>query len=121
MKKGSQIMICTALCFTFLILGMFVGRSTIGGALTAEPRKSYTPLTVDPSDAADFQSGMININTADVEKLTMLPGIGEVIAQRIVDYREQNGPFLSIDDLMNVEGIGESRLTSITKYITIGE
>lgn len=121
MKKGSQILLCTSLCFIFLITGVFIGRNTIGASLTAEPRDRLVLQTVDPSDAADFVSGKININTADIDKLTMLPGIGEVIAQRIIDYRQQHGKFRSVDELMNVEGIGESRLTNITKYITVGD
>ena len=57
---------------------------------------------------------------ADTEQLTALPGIGEVLAQRIIAYREENGSFLSTDELKNVEGIGEKRLEAILDLITVG-
>jgi competence protein ComEA len=50
-----------------------------------------------------------------------LHGIGELLAERIVAYREENGPFATIDDLMNVEGIGEKKLKAITEWIKVGE
>ena len=121
MKKGSQILICITLCFMSMILGVFLGRNTIGAALTAEPRSSYEPQATDPSTADVFQDGKININTASVEDLILLPGIGEVIAERIIAYRNLYGNFTSIDELRNVEGIGESRMTNIAKYVTIGD
>ena len=62
----------------------------------------------------------IDINRADTEQLTALPGIGEVLAKRIIAYREENGSFLSTDELKNVEGIGEKRLEAIVDLITIG-
>ena len=62
----------------------------------------------------------ININTADLEQLQRLPGIGEVLAQRIIAYRDKNGPFKSISELTNVEGIGLERLDKIMDYITLG-
>jgi len=62
---------------------------------------------------------LININTATLEELDSLPGIGPTIAQRIVDYRSQNGLFLSIEDIMNVSGIGPSTFDQIKELITV--
>ena len=62
----------------------------------------------------------ININTATVEELTMLPGIGPSYAQRIVEHREKNGPFKKVEDLLNVRGIGEKTFERIRDRITAG-
>lgn len=61
----------------------------------------------------------ININDALGADLMMLPGIGEVTAERIIDYREKNNGFKKIEDLMNVKGIGEKKFDKIKDYITI--
>ena len=61
----------------------------------------------------------ININEADINILIQLPGIGEVTALRIVDYRNQFGSFRNIDDLTKVKGIGKAKLNKIKKYIYV--
>lgn len=67
------------------------------------------------------QSGLVNINTAGVEELKTLNGIGDVKAQAIIDYRTQNGPFQAIVDIKNVSGIGEVTYSNIKDYITVGD
>jgi len=64
--------------------------------------------------------GKININLASQTELTDLPGIGSVLASRIIDYRRQHGDFVRIEDLRNVSGIGEKRYEAIQDKITIG-
>ena len=61
----------------------------------------------------------ININIADVVMLCKLPGVGESLANRIIQYREENGKFKSIDDLKNVSGIGEKKFESIREYVVV--
>ncbi len=65
------------------------------------------------------KNDLVNINTADAEKLATLKGIGQAMAQRIIDYREENGSFKSIDEIKNVRGIGEKKFDAFKDKITI--
>jgi competence protein ComEA len=62
---------------------------------------------------------LVNINTAAAPELEALPGIGEVLSQAIVDYRTQNGPFATVDDLENVSGIGPSIMDDVRDMVTV--
>lgn len=66
-------------------------------------------------------AGKININTASAEQLTALPGVGEKLAARIVEHRQKSGSFKSVQELLNVKGIGEKNLAKIQTYLTLGE
>ena len=63
----------------------------------------------------------LDINRATVSGLTAIPGIGKVTAARIVAWREQNGPFRRVEDLMKVKGIGEKSLARIRPYVTVSK
>ena len=66
-------------------------------------------------------TGKVNINTATAQQLTALPGVGEKLAARIVEYRQKSGGFKSVAELMNVQGLGEKNLAKIEPYLTIGD
>jgi competence protein ComEA len=61
----------------------------------------------------------VNINTATADQLDSLPGIGAKMATRIIDYRQKNGGFKKLEDLMNVQGIGEKNFLKLKPYITL--
>lgn len=61
----------------------------------------------------------VDLNTADLEQLDTLPGVGPVTAQAILDYREENGPFSSVDELENVYGIGEKTVEGLREYVVL--
>ena len=74
----------------------------------------------DPSSAAPAYTLPLPLNTATAEQLSAaLPGIGEVIAERIVAYRVEHGGFTSLDELLEVEGIGEKKLKAIRSLLTL--
>jgi competence protein ComEA len=83
------------------------------------PPPPITGGEVKPSPGPKALDGKININTATVEELDTLPGIGPAFAQRIIEYRESNGPFMSIEDIVLVSGIGDATFAKIKDLITI--
>jgi competence protein ComEA len=90
---------------------------TAGGA-TSIADLSRVKLYVYDSDAS-FESQKIDINRAGAWLLEALPGIGSTLAQRIVDYRNQNGPFDRVEDLMEVDGIGQAKYDGLKDLITV--
>jgi competence protein ComEA len=76
-------------------------------------------ITAGAGFAADDGAGVVNLNTADVEQLQLLPRIGPSLAQRIIDFRTANGNFASPDELVAVKGIGEKSLENLRPYLVV--
>jgi competence protein ComEA len=85
------------------------------------PGSTPTILTAGAGDAAEDSRARININTATTKELEALPGVGEVTAARIAAYREQNGPFRSVDDLIHVQGISDRTIDEFRDLVTTSQ
>jgi len=72
-----------------------------------------------PLAASAAGAGTVNVNSASAEQLQLLPRIGPAVAQRILDYRKENGKFGSLDDLMLVRGIGEATFAQLKPYVSL--
>lgn len=91
------------------------GAAGAGANPSTPPAFRVLPGAVTPTP----QTELININTATLDELETLPGVGPTLAQRIIDYRTQHGPFQSIEDIMNVPGIGPVIFDQIQALITV--
>lgn len=91
----------------------------IDGSQILVPRTGATSGTPGSGGTAPGGTALININTASAVELEALPGIGEVLAATIVQYRTENGPFASVDQLEDVSGIGPSTLEEIRDFVTV--
>ena len=69
--------------------------------------------------AAEAADGKVNVNDASPEQLALLPRVGPAVAQRIIEFREENGEFKSAEDLMLVRGIGEKTFERLAPYVTL--
>ena len=137
------LMVLVTACFCCFCLGFLLGRNFTSGPVVVsrlpktaaaapsdptQPAQTTLPVTetappapTEPAqtEPAPTESGLININTATLAQLDSLPGIGPVLAQRILDYRAAHGPFSSPGQLTLVEGIGQKRLADILDLITV--
>jgi comEA protein len=73
-----------------------------------------------PAASVEKAAPVVNLNTASAADLENLPGVGAKMAERIVEYRQKNGPFKKIEDLMNVKGIGEKNFLKLKARLTVG-
>lgn len=106
----------TALFLAFLLALFFRDRAALASS----------PVAVETETSAAQETFMpdvspLDINSASAEELADLPGIGAALAERIVDYRTEHGPFETAEDLTKVSGIGEKKLAELEGRITAGD
>jgi competence ComEA-like helix-hairpin-helix protein len=92
------------------------GRFAAGGTFAALLLLSALAALPAPADAA---TGKVNVNTADAAQLALLPRVGPSLAQKILDFRKQNGPFKATEDLMLVRGMGEKTYQLVRPYVAV--
>ena len=109
-KTEKYLLLLTAIFLLCLALLYFTDHRSAGGG-----DYTVTPEAPDPPAVP----GKVNINTADAAQLEALDGIGPTLAQRIVAYREEHGPFADIESIMDVNGIGEGIFETIRQQITV--
>lgn len=119
LSRTETVFAALAGAFLALAAGVRLG----SGSAAAQISLTAVPSFSVPAEAAATvppEGAKIDINTADAETLTLLPGIGGTLAGRIVSYRTENGPFSDISELMRVSGIGEGKFADVREYITAG-
>lgn len=122
-KQLSSVLLLVTAVFLALLIGFFLGRNTCRPEVSVSiVRNAETAPTTPLSAPAEQTEPVfpIDINTADRYQLALLPGIGEVLADRILAYRDAHGRFPCVEELLNVEGIGTKKLEEILDLITAG-
>jgi len=101
------------------MLRMVLSVCAVVGSLAAQPLVAQS--TQPHADRPAKPAVMVNLNTASSAELETLPGVGAKMAARIIEYRQKKGPFKKIEELMNVQGIGEKNFLKLKPQLTVGQ
>jgi competence protein ComEA len=101
---------------TRILMAAILGIAVSAAAASAQ-NKSTTPKAAATATAT--ATAPVNLNTATAEQLATIPGVGQKMAERIIDYRQKNGGFKKVEDLMNVTGVGEKSFLKMKPLITV--
>lgn len=96
-----------------------LAQTVVDGQQIVVPGPNDAAGASDPGSSVTTGDGLIHLNTATAAELETLPGVGPVLAQRIADHRDANGGFQQVEDLLDVSGIGESKLDSIRGLVSV--
>lgn len=126
-KQRFPILLILTIAFAAFTLGVYVGRNHASASVTLDfpPAMQTAPAVSEITESTETipeptVSFPIDLNAANQEELMALPGIGEVLASRIIAYREETGGFSRVEDILNVKGIGKNKFEDILDYITLG-
>ena len=102
-----------------LILGLIIRDISTSKFAIIKTSEAYAPNDVETAEIEDTDNEKVNINTASKRILMTLDGIGEKMSERIIEYREENGGFEMVEDIMKVSGIGYDTFLKLKEYITV--
>jgi competence protein ComEA len=98
-----------------ILMAAILGIAVSATAASAQSKSTPKAATAATATAA----APVNLNTATAEQLATIPGVGPKMAERIIDYRQKNGGFKKVEDLMNVSGVGEKSFLKMKPLITV--
>ncbi len=129
LEKSQWILMVLTVLFVTFTLAFFIGRNSVRAVITtqsiAKPTASQSSASLQDTAAEQetqiIEQPRVNLNTASLEELEDLPGIGPKLAERIIAWREENGAFLSVEQLMDISGIAEGKFEDIKDFVCVEE
>lgn len=119
MTRTEKVFLLLAAVFFVAAFFFLPARNVARQTEPAYTRPGPTPLPADSAPLVITLQTRIDLNSADARELTALPGVGPTLAEAIVAYREENGPFTAVSELLRVRGFGEATLLAL--YAAMGQ
>ena len=121
LKKAETVAVAVTLLFAALTVGFRLGRDSVPARFSVRTAPAATAAASADlhGETGEAVGDLVNLNTATLEELCALPGIGESLARRVIAYREEHGPFARVEDITRVSGIGSAILDALWDRITV--
>lgn len=128
LEKSQWILMILSVLFVTFTLAFFIGRNSVSTVITTQSMAQPLPVQTSTAEHDDvpaqetvqiIEHPRVDLNTATQEELEDLPGIGPKLAERIIAWREENGSFLSVEQLLDIDGIAEGKLEDMKDFVYV--